>query len=194
MDFLTHVFLESAPWLGGFCFCLFSFVVLARRRWSERAAAYALPLTLLIVAVLFLVQWLVVTQREQIWASLDAFIRAVERQDDARIRGALSDAYQGEGMDREAILSFIVERLRRLRVYDSRVSNREVDIDGDRAALELVAGATVSVDGGVGQWHMGRWRIQWSREGDDWKITSIRPRMMDRVPIESLRELRGYAP
>jgi hypothetical protein len=194
MDLLTHVFLESPFWLGGFCFGLFAFVLLARPRWGRRGAAYALPLTLLVIALLFIVQRLVVTQREHIRQRLDVFINAIERQDSSTIRHIISDAYQSEGMNRDVVHSYIDGRLQHLRVYDTRVPGPDVEIDGDNAEMELVASATVSVEGGVGDRHLGRWRIQWTRDGDDWKITSIQPRMIDMVRIESLRELQGYAP
>jgi len=151
-------------------------------------------MTLLVIALLFVVQRFVVTQREEIWLRLDVFISAIEKQDSSGIRHIISDAYEIEGMNRDAILSDIDGRLQHFRVYDTRVADRNVDIDGDRATMDLVASATVSVEGGVGDRHLGRWRIQWSRDGDDWKIMSIQPRIIDMVRIEALRDLQGYAP
>jgi SnoaL-like domain len=194
MDFLTCLFLESPIRLGVFSFVAFATVLLARRRLSEKAAQWALPVTLLAAAFLFAVQCMIVTQREAVYAAMDSFIAAVEAQNRSGLAEGLSEAYKSEGMDRRAILDFIAARLSVMRVYDSRVGNREVELDGDTAEMDLLVSATVSVQGGIGDRHVGRWRIRWVREAGSWKMTAITPRMVDMMQIGSLRELRGVAP
>ena len=80
MRFLTHLLCESPLWLGAFCFLLFGTMLFTRRRWESGAARrYAIPATLLIIALLFVVQKLVVTQREDIRLAMGAFVSAIER-------------------------------------------------------------------------------------------------------------------
>jgi hypothetical protein len=194
MDFLATLFLESPIALGVFSFLLFAVALFARRAMRESAARTALPITLLVIALLFAVQHFVVTQRERVWRQLDIFIAAVERNDMAAIEDILADSYSAEGMDHAAMRAFIEDRLRALHVYDTRCTDRDVTVDGDRAEMDLLAGATVSIQGGVGDRHLGRWRISWVVESGQWKIAAILPRMIDMVQIGSLRELRAYTP
>ena len=63
--------------------------------------------------------------------------------------------------------------------------------DGDEEGR--LAG-TVSIRGGVGEFHWGRWRMSWRHEPDGWKIGSLHPEMIDGRPIGSMGRLRDFAP
>ncbi len=194
MDFLTRLFLESPIRLGVFSFVAFAIVLLVRRRPSEIAVRWALPVTLVAMPLLFAIQHLIVTPREAVCAAMDSFIAAVEARDPGGLAAGLSEAYDCEGMDQRAMLDFIDARLAVMRVYDTRIGSRDVEMEGDRAEMDLLVSATVSIQGGIGDRHVGRWTIQWVREAGGWKITAITPRMIDMMQIGSLRELRGVAP
>lgn len=194
MDFLTRLFLESPIRLGIFSFLLFSVVLMIRGRLSEKSARWSLPATLVLIPALFGIQHVVVTQREEIRTELRSFIAAIESHNVAAFSSPLSDGYDNEGMNRGAMLDYINARLESMRIYDTRITNDDVDINGDAAEMDLLVAATVSVQGGIGDRHIGRWRIRWQREPDGWKIVGISPRMIDMVQIGSLRELRGVVP
>jgi hypothetical protein len=81
-----------------------------------------------------------------------------------------------------------------MKIYDTRYRRRDVVVNGTLADMVLGARATVSVDGGVGQMHWGRWRLQWTRDGDAWKIVDLRPEMIDGMEFSSLGDLRGVVP
>ncbi len=194
MDFLTRLFLESPIRLGVFSFLFLSIVLLIRGRLSEKAARWSLPATLVLIPALFVVQHVVVTQREQIRGELGSFIAAIETRNEAAFSATLSGDYDNEGMNRGAMLDYISGRLESMRVYDTRITNDDIEINGDAAEMDLLVAATVSVQGGIGDRHIGRWRIRWIHEPDGWKIVGISPRMIDMVQIGSLRELRGVVP
>lgn len=194
MDFLQSILFESPVWLGVFSFVLFSAVLLARRRLTGKARAYALPGVMLLTVGLFLMQWLVVTQRERIQQTLDVFIAGIERENAAAWTPIIGEGYRGEGMDRDDAIEFIRSALDSLDVYDTRLKRRDVRIDGETAEMTLVAMATVKMGAGPGEFHLASWKIGWDREQDEWRIVSIQPQKVDSVPIRSLRELGGHIP
>jgi ketosteroid isomerase-like protein len=194
MSAVKLVLFESPLWLGVVAFIGFAIVLLSRRWWPERAARYALPMTLAAVVLLFVVQKLVTTERERILQTVAELVRSVEERDIAGLRRAFSVDYDADGMDADAVVEHIRSILQSVAVRDTRLNQQDVTIDGDRAEMTLGARATVSIHGGVGEFHWGRWRLTWQREPDGWKITSLRPEELDNVPIRSLRELRDYAP
>lgn len=195
MRFLTHLLFESPLWLGGFCFLLFGGMLFARRRWeSEAARRYAIPATLLIISLLFVIQNLVVTQREEIRLAMGAFASAIEREDTPAIKDALARDYAGEGMDSEAFAEYLAALMEVLDIRDTRFMRRDLDMGDDSAVMALTARATVSVRGRIGQLHWGSWRIAWLREAGGWKIVSIRPLSIDGQPVDTLQALRSYLP
>jgi hypothetical protein len=194
MDFAARVFLESPALLGLLSFLAFATVLLARRRMERSGRTWSLPAALAGIALLFVVQALVETRREAVGRRVDALIAAVERNDLDALGRLLSPAHSSEGMDREAMLAFIGARLERLAIYDTRVGRREIRVDGDRAVVEMLATATVRVDGAAGERHTGRWRIGLARESGEWRIVSIAPLMVDFVLVGGWREVRGYLP
>ncbi|MBN2559580.1 MAG: hypothetical protein JXQ75_01430 [Phycisphaerae bacterium] len=194
MDVLQRLFFESPFRLGIFSFCLFAVVLFVRRRWSGATARYSLPVTLAVIVLLFVLQSLITTQREEVLQSLDALVAATEQKDVAALRCVFSPVYQSEDMDQEAIVGSINSILETLTIQDSRLRRKDVTIDGDRAEMILGAQAIVSVRDGVGEFHFGRWRISWLREPDGWKIVSLRPEMIDGRPVDRMRHLMGYVP
>lgn len=194
MSFLQSLFFESPLWLGIFSFLLFAVVLFARRRWEGAAASYALPATLAMIALLFVVQRWVTTEREKIYQTLEGLARTVEQRDLPAIQGYFSAAYDEGGEDRDTVVGSITSILERLAVRDSILSFGDTVIMSDRAELSLGARATVSIRGAVGEFHSGRWRIVLAHEDGDWRITSLRPEMIDGIQVRSMRALRGLTP
>lgn len=194
MSFLQTLFFESPFWLGIFCFLGFAVVLLLRRRWTGNAARYSLPITLAVVVLLFLVQSLVTTQREEIQEATDALVVAVENKTVPAIRRVISPDYSSEGMDSDAIVDSIESILQSVTVRGTQIARLDVIVEGDQAHMILGARATVSIRGAIGEFHTGRWRVEWRREGDAWKITSLRPEQIDGITIESMHALRSHVP
>jgi hypothetical protein len=185
VDLLQKVLFESPIWLGALSFLVFAVVLLAQRRLTGPAARYSLPVTLAVIALLFLVQSLVTTQRERILEALNMLVTAVEQKDLDDVRGLISPRYEAEGEDQDAIVAEIADWLQAISIRDTRLTRRE---------MILGARATISIRGGVGEFHFGRWRISWRREPDGWMIGSLHPEMIDGRPIGSMGRLRDYAP
>jgi len=189
MDYLSHTFLESPPWLGVFSFLLFAVVLFGRRRLEGRSRDWALPGTLVLIVLLFVVQHLVVTPREEVRAALDELVAAIEREDRAAIAAVVSPAYQSEDMGHADLLAHIETALARMRIYDTRLSSVDIRIEGQRAGVTFLARATVAIESAVGDEHWGRWRVDFVREGGAWRIISIRPVVLDGVEVRNLRGL-----
>lgn len=194
MDFVQKLFFESPIYLGIFSFVLFGVSLLVRRARRETLGRWIAPATVGLIVLLFVSQSLVVTQREQILGAADRFISAVENRNTAALRAIISETYESEGMDAAAIIAYIDGALERISIYDTRTHRRDVTVDGNRAEMLLAARATVRIGGDVGQMHWGSWRLGWAREGSAWRITSIRPIMIDGIEFRSLGELRGQIP
>ena len=190
MDFLATIFLESPVWLAGFSFICLAICLFTRRKLEGPSRASCLPATLGAILLLFILQNLITTQREHIWAALDLFVAAIEKSDASSAASHISDRYDCEKMNREQIVKFIGDALADVRIYDSQIARRDVTLHGDNAELNLGVRATVSIRGEVGQFHVGVWKIGWIREADRWLISSMQPQMIDTIPVSGLRALR----
>lgn len=163
--------------------------------WESGAARrYAIPAILLIIGLLFVVQKLVVTQREEIRLAMGVFVSAMVREDSSAIEDALARDYAGEGMDREAFTKYLGALMEVLDIRDTRFMRCDMDMGDDSAVMALTVRATVSIRGRIGQLHWGSWRIAWLREVGGWKIVSVQPLSVDGQPVHTLQALGGYLP
>lgn len=194
MDFFQQLFLESPIRLGVFSLIAVAAALYARRRYIETFGKHLVPVAGGLITALFAIQYLVVTDREEIEQALEEFVAAIEANDSAHIDAAISDEYDSEGMVKQDILAVIVRALSRLKIYDTRFHRRDVVVREKRAEMIVAARATVSVEGGVGEMHFGSWRIDWIREGGVWQITGIRPILLDTQEIAGMKGLRGIIP
>ncbi|HKQ46713.1 MAG TPA: nuclear transport factor 2 family protein [Phycisphaerae bacterium] len=194
MDFFQNLFLESPIRLGVLTLIVLAAALYARRRYMETFGKHILPAAAVLLAALFAIQYLVVTDREEIEKALEEFVAAIEANDSARIDAAISDDYSSEAMVKQDIVAFIERTLSRLKIYDTRFHRRDVTVQDEPAEMIVAARATVSVEGGVGEMHWGSWRIDWLREGGTWRIVAIRPIMLDTQEISGMKGLRGVIP
>ncbi len=191
MSFLGRVFFESPIWLGGFCFLLFAVSLFVRRRGSEAVRRWAVPGAIGLTAALFAVQRLVVTEAEEVRARLGRLVAALEGGDDD-IASLISDRYDSEGMDHAAVVSMLESVRARIRIYDTRFHRQDVAFESGGAVLVAAARTTVRIDNEVGQVHWGAWRIGWAQVAGEWRITSIRPVMIDGASVTNLREVVSW--
>lgn len=188
IDFLSRLFLES-PWrLGVFSFLLFGAVLFARLRFeSQRARDWALPGTLLLILLLFVLQTAIETDREEVLARLDGFVTAIEAPDIAALGEFIADDYAAEEFDRAAFLEALAHWLTVIDVEATRYRRRDVTVTGDTAVLQLGAMATVRRNHGAAETHFGAWTIEWTRTGGLWRIQAIQMEMIDGQPISRMR-------
>jgi hypothetical protein len=189
MTFLQQLLFESVLYWGIFSFILFAVVLLTRARSVGAYRRYALPGVIALIALLFVLQKTVTTQRERILESLDTLIAGVADEDERAIAGVISRDYSAEDYTHDEIVAAIMRALENLDIYDVRYRRRDVTIDGESADLILGVMASVRAGGQPASFHTGRWRIGWTREAGSWRIVSIRPEMIDTIPLERLRSL-----
>ncbi len=190
MDFISRVLFESTLLLAVLAFVLLAIILLARTRWeSASARRYALPVTLGVILLLFVAQSFVVTQREKILSTLDAFIKAVESENIAAIETAVSDNYDMEGMNADDFVAYTARFLEAWNIRDVRYTRRDVVVEGKAATMTLGVAATAGQKKQVGQTHVGVWKLGWVRENEDWRIVSIRPKMIDGQRLDSYKQL-----
>lgn len=192
MGFLSSLFLES-PWqLGIFSFLLFAVVLLSRKRiQSEAWRRRALPLALFVIVVLFILQSAIVTERERILDRLDQFVGAIETPNATTLAGLIASDYDSEGFDRDEFIAALDRWLAQIDVHDTRYRRRDVDVQGSTAEMTLGASATVHRNGGTGEQHWGRWKIDWVKEDVEWRIRAIRIEMLDTLNVD---QMRSYLP
>ncbi len=194
MSYLQRLFLESPLWLGVFSFFLFAIAVFVRRWVSRRVSRLVLPVVLLCIVMMFTVQGFVETEREAIFQVLDSFVRAIAEEDRPGIARTIGLGYESEGLDRDNIVQFISSSLESIDIYDTRLRRRDLTIQDDRAKMVFGTLATVRFRSGAGEYHTGLWRIGWARESGDWRIVSLRPKMIDTMELDSLGRLGASIP
>jgi len=188
MSFLQTLFFESRLYLGIFSFILFAAVLLLRPRFeSESFRKRSLPIVMLAIIGLFILQKLVMTQRETILLRLDQFVNAIVDPNPLMLAELVHDRYDAEDLNRQGFLDSLDRWMERFDVYDVRYRKRAVSVDGATAELELGVMATVQIDKQAGQTHFGTWIIDWRQDGDAWRIVSIRPIQIDGQPIAQMR-------
>jgi len=190
MAFISRVLFESTLALAVLSFVLLVIVLLARTRWESAVTRrYALPITLGVILLLFVAQRLVVTQREKILSALDVFIKAIESENIAAIKTAVSNDYEMENMKADDFVAYTARFLEAWSIRDVRYRPRDVVVEGKTATMTLGLTATAGQKKQVGQTHVGVWKFGWVRENAGWKIVSVEPKMIDGQRLDSYKQL-----
>jgi hypothetical protein len=188
MQALSRLFFESPLQLAVLSLGLLLGGYLLWLRMEPPGRRRVMPVTLGVIVLLFLMQRMVVTTREEIRDALAAFVQAVERKDPQDAAMFLSPTFASDDLDREAMTDFIRRALEHVDVYDTRYGRRDITLAGDTATMDLVATATVRV-AGLPRRVTGQWRIGWVREPAGWRITALQPMAIDDVGVSSLSAL-----
>lgn len=192
MDFISRVLFESPFWLGVFCFAGFGVALFWRQRQESPAARRRIiPMTLAAIVLLFVMQYLTVTERERIWSRLDEFVSAIVRENTTAAAALISESYLSEEVDKARFVESLRDWFEVIDVRDPRLTSREVVVQDDHGTMTLKANATVSHRKEAGATHFGEWTIEWRRDAEGWSMTAIRPESIDMQPVRSLRDLRG---
>jgi len=192
MDALSHLFFESPLELAilSVVMLLVAYAIWLRAE-SDRWRRRIWPIALALIAVLFTIQSLVVTQREELSNTLDDLIAAVGRRDPAAIRPIIAADYITDEMDRAGLMSYIEAALEHVEIHDARAGTIQTDIDGDRATMEFSITATVRAANFADR-IPSRWRLHWLRTPAGWRITQIEPLEIAGNPVHGLRSLRAW--
>ncbi len=188
MNALSRFLFESPFQLAAACLVLVAGAYVAWLRseppWRGRIG----PAIVALFCLLFAVQAIVTTEREEIRAELDALLRAVDRKDLAAIAAVIAPEYADPDFDRPGLLAWIESTLKDVDVFDARIGRCDIEIADGQAAMDLRAGATVRLRG-VPARLSTRWRIDWRRLPGGWRITALHPSDVAGRSVARLRDL-----
>jgi hypothetical protein len=182
MDFLTWMFLESRPLLGG-CLAVVLFVLLVYWRRTLKPKPFLVGLALAVV--LLVVQALVVTQREH----ADRIMRSIERDVLASrteaIAAALSDRFQipEKNWDRERFIERVKDYMQTIDVRT--LNRRKLQIEkSETDAFEISVSYLAEISGrDYAGPVLSRWKIYFVHEDGHWRILRIEPTSLGQTTI-----------
>ena len=142
------------------------------RRQVKWLAAIAL-MGLLGVGAYFLDR-AVVTDREQIRATLDAMADAASRQDGAALVEHLDDSYRGWLYRKAAVRVAAEAAMLRWKIRAVKYSAApRIEVTGDRADSTVYIVIHYGEEGSLG--HPMGYKVEWIRRGDKWKVQHATP-------------------
>jgi hypothetical protein len=191
MEALARLFLESRLQLAFLSLVLAGVAYAAWLRAEGERRRRVWPATLALIALLFVIQELVETDRERIGSALDKVIEAIGRRDEAGVLAHVATDFRNEAMDRPGFERYLHDALRNVEVYDVRLGGRSFAIDEQKAQMTFTATATVRIQGTPAR-VSSCWVLQWVREASGWEIAGIRPTEVNGVSVSGLNALRAW--
>ncbi|RMG37427.1 MAG: nuclear transport factor 2 family protein [Planctomycetota bacterium] len=153
--------------------CLFVAIVTAAQAIRHRSKLlWGLTLAMLLAAVAcYVVDMLIVTERERLEEQLHDLGEAVRRLDTQRVLTYISPA----ALPERTVVQTGMALIDSLDDLHWRVVTIRLQAGGSLAEADVRANATVRLRGSVDLGHQPtRWLLSWRREGGQWKITRIR--------------------
>ncbi len=144
-------------------------------RTRTTSAARALLAGLIAAPLLFVTQWLVVTDREKLERTTKQLSQAVERSDiDGVIKLIDPDVKFDGTYDREQFKDHLTYLLEKYTVEDPSVYGFLIELAGDHATVRCSARCRVNTP----EWTStvpSSWELTFKLTGDRWLITNLRP-------------------
>ena len=187
MDTLRWVLFESPMALGAICvLALFGLLVHWRRSLNPRPLLVGLVLAI----VLFVVQAIVVTDRERARLVMRPIELGLAREDAAPLAAALAPAFAAGDRDRAAFIDYVNGQLQRFDLHTVRLLRVTVEESGGgRFVATLFYAADLSGEDYNGTL-TSLWRITFEQTGGGWKIWGIEPLRIGMTPVANWRELQ----
>ncbi len=164
--------------------------------WSRRrtrAAGRDAVAGLVVGALLIVVQAVVETDVERIESVCQAMALAVEEGVlDTLARHVSSDVAieaNGRVWDKAELLEQIGRGLDRWGVEELRLSQFEIEVDGDGAHASFQVRCRLIAPEMIVPNHVSRWRLQFAREDESWKVRDIQLARTRWMPFDSLGDL-----
>lgn len=172
---MTEILFESPFWLGiVLAPVLFVLWGLWFRTRTPRAVR-ALLVGLVIAPLLFVCQWLVVTDREKLQLTATRLSNAVGRHDiDAIIELIEPDAQFDGRFSRQDFRHHLVMLLDKYSVENPTIGGFVIEIAGDRATVRCSSMCHVELSGWAGN-VPSSWELKFQLFEDGWLITDLRP-------------------
>lgn len=187
MSALRWILFESPAALGALCMLtLFGLLVHWRRSLNPRPLLVGLALAV----VLFVVQAVVVTDRERARLVMRPIELGLMNHDVAPLEAALAPAFAAGPRDRTAFIDYVQHQLQRLDLRTVRL--RRVVIDkSTRGRFVATLFYTADIRGEDFDGTLtSLWRITFEQTDDGWKISGIEPLRIGMTPIANWRELQ----
>ena len=172
---MTEILFESPFWLGILLApVLFVLWGLWYRTRTPKAARVFL-VGLAIAPLVFVCQWMVVTDREKLQLTATRLSRAVGRHDiDAVIELIEPHARFDDRFSRQEFRGHLVMLLEKYSVENPTIGGFVIEVAGDRATVRCSSMCQVELPGWSGN-VPSSWELKFQRFEDDWLITDLRP-------------------
>ncbi len=172
---MSEILFESPFWLGIMLApVLFVLWGLWFRTRTPRAAQ-ALLVGLVIALLLFVCQWLVVTNREKLQLTTTRLSSAVGRHDiDAIIEFFEPNVRFEGGFSRQDFRERLVMLLEKYSVANPTIGGFVIEIAGDRATVRCSSMCHVEMSGWAGN-VPSSWELKFQLFDDGWLITDLKP-------------------
>lgn len=173
-SFMVRFFLEDV-WKLAICWGALQFLLVCLWSWTRaRRIAVANWALLALLPVLSGVSVFVETPAEQIIATCRRVARAVDDGDMQTIAAHVSANFQAGDFDRDAFLKRMEKALTRVRVDRPRLRAFEVSVSSQSVAEAVFrASCRIRTAEFTRNSVPSKWRIQFHREGDAWRMTKI---------------------
>ena len=169
MDTLRRCFLENPIWIYTALVALelILFSMWFSTRSKKRKQLLLIPL--LLGAVVFAMDWIVVTDREEIKTILSNITTSFRNGHVEENQHVIAENYHGFLKTKTALLRAVVEEAKKQRVESIAVKFQSVKVTGRRAEMKIKT--NVRLD--TGQIIPMRWTIYWGKSPEGWKIIEI---------------------
>jgi hypothetical protein len=188
IDFLQRLFLEDIWRLAILSVLVIGATTIAWRRRGDRVRWWVPAGAAAMMAVLFALQHLVVTDREAVRQCLYDLVAACEADDADLVLSMIDDSYNADGLTKDDLRELAAKAFREVDISDVRLLGLEIETEGDAAVTRFAAICRV-------RWEMGenpyrsRWELHWWRSGLGWRLDWIRPLAEADQPARSLEDL-----
>jgi hypothetical protein len=187
---MTHLLFESIMLPAGLALGGFVLLVLIGRNMEHRRRGRIWLIWMVSVVGLFLLQKLVVTDREVLTGELRRLVRAVETQDAATIGIVIDDSYAYDGQTHKTLMDWIRGRLDRMSISGTMLTSVQVAMEDGRAEMNLTAMARVGDGSGMGGTLTSAWRLVWRKTGEEtWRIVELSPVKIAGQPVTRLQDI-----
>lgn len=149
-------------------------------RWAGRIVP-------LVFAVLLVINYFVVTDREAIQGRIDRIIAACKTGDVEDLRPLLADDFSATGLTKSDLLDAIKEVFDRLQINSVRL----MDVVNNPPYVQLRALTNVvSKRGGMNfDWVDSEWKLTFKRSGDAWLLFDIQPIKFYKHDVGTMQEV-----
>ncbi len=172
---MAEILFESPFWLGVVLAPVLFVLWGVWYRTRTPTAGRVLLAGLVISPLLFVCQWLVVTDREKLQLTATRLSRAVGRHDiDAIIKLIEPNARFDDRFSRQDFHDHLVTLLEKYSVENPSIGGFVIEVAGDRATVRCSSMCHVEFSSWAGN-VPSSWELKFQLFEDDWLITDLRP-------------------